>query len=79
MDNKPNLKSAYALETVEDNRKLYAAWAKDYENDFASEMDYILPNQVAKIFSDMGGAGPVLDVGAGTGLGGLALARYRAD
>ena len=38
-------------------------------------MDYILPNQVAQIFSDMRGKGPVLDVGAGTGLGGLALAK----
>ena len=74
-NNKPNLKSAYALETVEDNLELYANWASDYENDFASKMDYILPNQVAQIFSDMRGKGPVLDVGAGTGLGGLALAK----
>ena len=73
-DNKPNLKSAYALETVEDNLELYANWASDYENDFASSMDYILPNQVAQIFLKMGGKGPVLDVGAGTGLGGVALA-----
>jgi hypothetical protein len=50
-NNKPNLKSAYALETVEDNLELYANWASDYENDFASSMDYILPNQVAQIFS----------------------------
>ena len=61
-NNKPNLKSAYALETVEDNLELYASWASDYENDFASTMDYILPNQVAKIFLKMGGTGPVLDV-----------------
>ena len=73
-NNKPNLKSAYALETVEDNLELYASWASDYENDFASTMDYILPNQVAKIFLKMGGTGPVLDIGAGTGLGGVALA-----
>jgi hypothetical protein len=46
-DKKPNLDLAYALETVQDNRNLYAAWAKDYENGFASTMDYILPNQVA--------------------------------
>jgi hypothetical protein len=36
-NNKPNLKSAYALETVEDNLELYANWASDYENDFASQ------------------------------------------
>lgn len=74
-DKKPNLDLAYALETVQDNRNLYAAWAKDYENDFASKMDYILPNQVAKIFVEMGGTGPVLDVGAGTGLAGQALSK----
>ena len=73
-NNKPNLKSAYALETVEDNLELYTNWASDYENDFASKMDYILPNQVAQIFLKMGGTGPVLDIGAGTGLGGVALA-----
>ncbi len=74
-DKRPNLELAYALLTVQDNRELYAAWAKTYENDFASEMDYILPNRVAQIFLDMGGTGPVLDVGAGTGLAGQALAR----
>lgn len=74
-DKKPNLDLAYALETVQDNRNLYAAWAKDYETDFASTMDYILPNQVAKIFVELGGTGPVLDVGAGTGLAGQALSK----
>ena len=68
--NKPNLNLAYSLETVQDNRKLYAAWANDYEDDFASALDYVLPNRVAQIFLDMGGTGPVLDVGAGTGLAG---------
>lgn len=72
---KPNLNLAYSLETVQDNRELYAAWAKDYENDFASALDYVLPNRVAQIFLDMGGTGPVLDVGAGTGLAGQALAK----
>jgi len=74
-DKKPNLDLAYALETVQDNRELYASWATDYDKDFASSMDYILPNQVAQIFLNMGGIGPVLDVGAGTGLGGQALAK----
>ena len=76
---KPNLDLAYALETVQDNRELYASWATDYDKDFASSMDYILPNQVAQIFLNMGGIGPVLDVGAGTGLGGQALAKLGID
>jgi len=47
-DKKPNLDLAYALETVQDNRNLYAAWAKDYETDFASTIDYILPKSSRK-------------------------------
>ena len=78
-DKKPNLDLAYALETVQDNRELYASWATDYDKDFASSMDYILPNQVAQIFLNLGGIGPVLDVGAGTGLGGQALAKLGID
>ena len=80
-DNKPNLKSAYALETVQDNLELYANWASDYENDFASSMDYILPNQVAQIFSDMGGKGPVLRRGGWHWIRrpGTCKARNRAD
>ena len=70
---KPNLNLAYALRTVQDNRNLYAAWAKDYETEFAHQMDYVLPQKVAEIFVEIGGIGPVLDVGAGTGLAGEAL------
>ena len=70
---KPNLNLAYALRTVQDNRNLYAAWAKDYETEFAHHMDYVLPQRVAEIFVKIGGIGPVLDVGAGTGLAGEAL------
>ena len=73
MIKKPNLNLAYALRTVQDNRNLYAAWAKDYETEFAHHMDYVLPQRVAEIFVEIGGVGPVLDVGAGTGLAGEAL------
>ena len=72
---KPSLDAAYSLKSVQDNRDLYAAWAKSYDYDFASEMDYILPARVAEIFVDAGGIGPVLDVGAGTGLAGHALGK----
>jgi SAM-dependent methyltransferase len=74
-DKKPNLELAYSLKSVQDNRELYASWAEDYDQDFASEMDYILPGRVAQIFLDVGGKGPVLDVGAGTGLVGHALSK----
>ena len=74
-DKKPSLELAYSLKSVQDNCELYAAWAEDYDQEFASEMDYILPGRVAQIFLDVAGKGPVLDVGAGTGLVGHALAK----
>jgi len=72
-DPKPDLKSAYALTSVEDNRRLYANWAKDYDSGFAKDMAYILHLHVVEAFCNMGGRGPVLDIGAGTGLAGEAL------
>lgn len=73
MPDEPDLERAYALQTPADSRKLYAAWAATYDNDFAESSDYILHEQVARHFALMGGFGPVLDVGAGTGLCGQAL------
>ena len=67
----PDLDSAYALQTPDDNRKLYADWAETYDSGFAARMAYRLPALVAGAFV---GEGPVLDVGAGTGLLGQALA-----
>ena len=66
---KPDLDAAYALETPEDNRALYADWAASYDSGFAPDMDYQLPRMVGLIFCEaFRGTGPVLDVGAGTGL-----------
>ena len=67
-DKDPSLGAAYALETPEDSVRLYASWAESYDSDFAQSSDYILPQQVARVFAEEGGAGPVLDIGAGTGL-----------
>lgn len=68
-----SLETAYRLRTPEDSRKLYAAWAQDYDSGFAAAMDYQLPFSVARTFVEQGGKGPVLDVGAGTGLAAFAL------
>jgi len=68
-----DLSGAYALQTPEDCLKLYADWAQSYDADFAEGMGYMLPAQVAAAFMEAGGAGPVLDVGAGTGLLAVAL------
>lgn len=73
MSEKPDLESAYALESPEDNKRLYRSWAQTYDGDFARNSDYILHEQVARQFANVGGFGPVLDVGAGTGLCGAAL------
>jgi len=78
MPDKPNLDAAYALETPEDNLQLYGEWAETYDQNFAQDMDYLLPDHVAQAFAELGGIGPVLDVGAGTGLLGEAL-RRRSD
>lgn len=73
-DDDPDLERAYRLAGVEDNRALYAQWAESYDDDFAANMDYRLHDHVARAFAEAGGAGPVLDIGAGTGLCGEALA-----
>jgi SAM-dependent methyltransferase len=68
-----DLAAAYALKTPEDSVRLYARWAATYEDDFAGTEDYVYPREVAALYAREGGAGPVLDVGAGTGLVGRAL------
>lgn len=70
----PELKDAYALKSPEDSRRLYADWAGDYDESFAALEDYQLHVHTARAFVGAGGQGPVLDVGAGTGLCGAVLA-----
>ncbi|WP_299193549.1 methyltransferase domain-containing protein [uncultured Litoreibacter sp.] len=70
---KPDLDGAYALETPEDSLKLYSDWAETYDDSFAAASGYQLPEAVAETFARADGKGPVLDVGAGTGLVGVAL------
>ncbi|MCY4334237.1 MAG: methyltransferase domain-containing protein [Litoreibacter sp.] len=72
---KPDLDSAYALKTPEDSQKLYGEWAESYEETFAQATGYRLPLAVADAFVARGGTGPVLDIGAGTGLVGEELSK----
>ena len=74
MPDTPSLSRAYALETPDDSVALYRDWAGDYDEGFARNSDYILHDQVARHYVNIGGFGPVLDIGAGTGLCGAALA-----
>lgn len=74
MKKPPDLAAAYALKTPEDSKRLYAQWAAGYDAEFAVGEDYQLHNHIARAFVAAGGRGVVLDVGAGTGLCGAALA-----
>jgi len=68
-ENTPDLNAAYALETPDDSRRLYADWAQTYDQEFATDMQYRMPQIVAMIYAENAvGSKPVLDVGAGTGL-----------
>lgn len=64
----PALQDAYALTSPDAVRELYAEWATSYDVGFVDAMGYQLPRLVAMAFLGAGGQGPVLDVGAGTGL-----------
>ncbi|MEP3631184.1 MAG: class I SAM-dependent methyltransferase [Hyphomicrobiales bacterium] len=68
-ENGPDLDKAYSLKTPDDNIALYEDWADTYDQDFAQRMDYQLPRHVAYYFKHhRSTTGPILDVGAGTGL-----------
>jgi predicted TPR repeat methyltransferase len=64
----PDVDAAYNLETPEDSIRLYRDWSESYDESFAAAQGYRLPAAVAEAFAAAGGTGPVLDVGAGTGL-----------
>ncbi|UAB88685.1 class I SAM-dependent methyltransferase [Ruegeria sp. SCSIO 43209] len=70
----PDLHAAYSLKSPEENKRLYAEWAGEYDDSFAALEDYQLHIHTARAFVGAGGQGPVLDVGAGTGLCGAILA-----
>ena len=73
MQDDPDLTTAYGISDASGMRDLYRRWANSYDTGFAATQGYRLPWAVAQAFVDQGGAGPVLDVGAGTGLVGAAL------
>ncbi len=74
-EQKFGLDDAYAVETPEDNIRLYADWADSYESDFVLNHGWVafrrVAEELAKHRDDVRGA--VLDVGCGTGIGGVAL------
>ena len=75
MPDNPSLDGAYALNSPEDAKRLYADWAETYDTGFIAEMEFVMPHHVAVAFAQSGGKGPVLDFGAGTGIVGEHLHR----
>lgn len=75
----PDLSDAYAISGSEGMRRLYARWADSYDADFAQGMEYRLPAETAAAFLRHAPEGPVLDVGAGTGLLAAALRGFGFD
>ena len=79
MTREQSLDGAYTVETPEDSVELYRGWAESYDESFASTHGYIVPQQLADMFCETGGQGPVLDIGAGTGLVAAALGARAGD
>jgi predicted TPR repeat methyltransferase len=75
MNDEPDLENAYALHGPDGTKKLYADWAQSYDESFARSMMYRLPQAVALGFQRLDIDGPILDLGAGTGLVGECLAQ----
>lgn len=69
------LSSAYELRSAEDARRHYDEWAASYDDELA-EQRYATPARSAAALAAFAPdlSAPVLDVGCGTGLSGLALA-----
>ena len=62
------LDEAYQIEDAKDAQKLYDAWAETYDESFGQGWGYVAPQRIGDLFLAAGGAGPILDIGAGTGL-----------
>lgn len=74
-DSKITLFDAYAVETPDDSIQLYKNWADTYDEDFIAAKGYVGYLNAARFFLEQKDrpAGPVLDVGCGTGVVGIAL------
>ena len=72
---KISLSDAYAVETPDDSIQLYKDWADTYDEDFIAATGYVGYLNAVRFFLEQKERpdGPVLDVGCGTGVVGIAL------
>ncbi|MGR3502689.1 class I SAM-dependent DNA methyltransferase [Pseudaestuariivita sp.] len=73
MTRSPDLDAAYALDGDADARQLYADWAESYDATFVQAMDFRIPYHVRDLCLEHSAQGPLLDIGAGTGIVGELL------
>jgi predicted TPR repeat methyltransferase len=80
VDEPLGLGEAYAVNTPDDNRRLYAKWAPTYESVFVDREKYRYPKAVAEVFAETVPSQnivTVVDIGTGTGLTGMYLTALR--
>ena len=68
------IQNAYGLTSAEATREFYDKWAETYEDE-VSENGYVTPGRCAEALSQFADdkSAPILDIGCGTGISGLAL------
>lgn len=75
MTDKQFLDHAYGLDNSKSTRDFYADWAATYDTEVAAN-GYVTPGRSAEALAQFADTGaPLLDIGCGTGLSGLAFAK----
>ena len=81
MSDDPGLEDAYALDGPDAVRALYRNWADSFESGFLTETGYIYHTELMNVFvgrirEALTADEAVLDVGCGTGIGGVELREH---
>jgi predicted TPR repeat methyltransferase len=73
------LARAYGLRDAAESQILYRDWASSYDRTMLAALGYVSPRRTAQMLAELLPVRParILDVGCGTGLAAIGLARYR--